>query len=53
MRPVQFINVGMKYLVHESNAWGLEGVLIGKFNVDLPYTPRKWCLSQSQGSVQE
>lgn len=41
---VQFVNVGMEDLVHESDAGRLERVLIWELNVDLPdaTSERSW-----------
>ena len=35
-RDVQLINIRVEYLVHEAYAGGLERVLIGQLDVDLP-----------------
>ena len=39
----QLIDVGMEYLVHESYTRGLEGILVWKLNMDLPYAAGKRC----------
>jgi hypothetical protein len=42
---IQFIDVWVKYLVHEPDAGRLEWVLLWKFDMDLPYPASKGCLS--------
>lgn len=42
----QFVDVRVEYLVHETYTGGFEGVLVGKFYVDLPHATRKRGLSQ-------
>jgi len=44
-KTAQFVNVGMEYLVHESNTGRFKRVLIGQLDMDFPYTASKWCLS--------
>lgn len=52
MADEQFIDIRVENLVHESNARGLEGVLVRELNVDLPYTSSEGCyvmFSSGQG----
>jgi hypothetical protein len=40
---VQFINVGVKYSVHEADAGTLVGILVWQLDVDLPKATLKRC----------
>jgi hypothetical protein len=46
MGYMQFIDVRVEYLVHEPDAGRLEWILLWKFDMDLPYTASKGCLSE-------
>lgn len=40
---LQFIDVWMKYSVHEAYTRAFVRILVGKLDVDLPETTLKWC----------
>lgn len=38
---LQFVDIGMEYLVHEPDTGTLVGVLVGKFDMNAPYSSRE------------
>lgn len=44
---LQLIDIGVEDTVHETNAWALVGVLVRKFDMDLPETAFKRSLGKT------